>query len=167
MKHLLKIVAVLTVLAAQTVFAAQPATDAGTRRDIEKLLEISGALSVGSQMADLAATQMQDAIEAARPDLPPRLLRILHEEVDAVVRENLSAYVASIVPVYAKYYTHDEIRALIRFYQSELGRKTVRIMPQLLRETVALGRQWGQALAPQIKRRILQRFKAEGVDLSS
>ena len=92
--------------------------------------------------------------------------RSARRRVDAVVRENLSTYVTSIVPVYAKYYTRDEIKALIRFYQSDLGRKTIRVMPHLLRETVALGRQWGQALAPQIRRRVMQRFKAEGVDIA-
>lgn len=167
MRQLLQIFAVLTMLAAPTAFAAQPAADSGTRRDIQKLLEITGALSIGRQMSDLTATQMQEAIEAARPDLPPRFFVILREEVEAAVRENMPAYVASIIPVYAKYYTHDEIRALIRFYQSDLGRKTIRVMPQLMRETVEVGRRWGEALAPHIKRRVMQRFKTEGVDISS
>lgn len=167
MKGLLRLVAVLSVLCAPLTLAATPAPERGTREDIERLLQLTGALAVGSQMSDTAAAQMSEAIKAARPDLPPKLLVILREEVNAVVRENLSAYMDSIVPVYAKYYTHAEIKALIRFYQSDVGRKTIRIMPALVRETTALGRQWGEALGPQIRRRVMQRFKAEGVDFSS
>jgi len=74
---------------------------------------------------------------------------------------------ALITPIYHRHFTHDEIKGLIAFYQTDLGSKTIRVMPALLQESMSAGQQWGQTLAPEIRRRVLERLKAEGVDLSA
>lgn len=40
-------------------------------------------------------------------------------------------------------------------------------MPLLLQESMYRGQQWGQALGPEVQRRVIERFKAEGVDLQA
>lgn len=39
-------------------------------------------------------------------------------------------------------------------------------MPALVQESMLVGQRRRQSLAPQIQRRVLERFKAEGVDLT-
>ncbi len=135
--------------------------------DIEKLLEITGALAIGKQMSDVAVSQLSQAIKSSRPDIPAELFTILEQEVNGLISENIPKFIALIIPVYDQHFTHDEIKGLIRFYQTDLGKKTIREMPLLMQESMTIGQQWGNALGPEIQRRVIERFKAEGVDLTA
>ena len=109
---------------------------------------------------------MSLSIKASRPDLPPELFVVLEEEVKAVIEENMSDLGSYIVSIYNKHYSQAEIRGLIEFYQTDLGQKNIQIMPVLMQESMSAGQQWGQALGPEIQKRVLERFKLEGVDLA-
>jgi len=136
------------------------------RADIHRLLEITGALDIGKQMSVAVNTQMAQALKASRPDLPPRLFVVMEEEINGVIDDNLANFAALVAPVYDKHYTHDEIKGLIEFYETELGKKTIQVLPALVQESIQLGQQWGQGLGPEIQRRVVERFKIEGIDLS-
>ncbi|MDT8386626.1 MAG: DUF2059 domain-containing protein [Thiogranum sp.] len=84
-----------------------------------------------------------------------------------MVEENLAAFSTLMIPLYDKHYTHEDIKGLVQFYKTELGQKTIKLMPVLMQESMAVGQQWGRALGPEIQRRIIQRFKREGVDLTA
>ena len=137
------------------------------RVDINKLIDMTGAIAIGKQMSDAIVTQMSRVIRDSRPDLPPGLFDILREEVNNIIEENLPNLLSKIVPVYHKYYTHQDIKGMLRFYQSPLGQKTIRVMPLLMQESMYLGQHWGQALGPEVQKRVIERFKAEGVDLQA
>jgi uncharacterized protein len=69
--------------------------------------------------------------------------------------------------MYDKYFTHDDIKGLLSFYQTELGKKTIKVLPQIVQSSLKAGQLWGQAIAPLIQERIIKRFKEEGIDLST
>lgn len=50
------------------------------------------------------------------------------------------------VPVYDRYYSHEEIKGLIAFYESPLGQKTVSVLPKITGELQDLGRTWGEGV---------------------
>jgi hypothetical protein len=133
--------------------------------DIERLLEVTGALAVGQQMSSAVVGQLVEALKASRADIPDRVLDLLPAEVDAVIAANLPSFKAAIVPLYHKYFSAAEIKELIRFYSSAVGRKAVGVMPALVQESMSLGQRWGASLAPQIDRRVKERLKREGIAL--
>ena len=137
------------------------------KADIETLLKLTGALRLGKQMSSMFVTKMTQALKENRPDVPPEMYDVLKEEVNNVIEEALPTFAQLIIPVYNKYYTAEEIKALIHFYSTDLGQKTIRIMPQLMSDSMSLGQQWGQALGPEIQKRVLKRFKEKGIDLSA
>jgi hypothetical protein len=167
MKHLTPIVAVFLIALLAAPYSSAETISAEKRADIEQLLEMTGALEIGKQMSDAVVAQMSQAIMASHPDLPPKIFDILNEEVSGLIGENLPNFVALVTPVYDKHYTDEEIKGLIRFYQTDLGKKTIQVLPVLMQESMMIGQQWGQALAPEIQKRIMERFKAEGIDLSA
>ena len=65
-----------------------------------------------------------------------------------------------------KYFTHDDIKGLLSFYQTELGKKTIKVLPQIVQHSWKAGQLWGQSLAPLIQERLKKRFKEEGIDMS-
>jgi hypothetical protein len=60
-----------------------------------------------------------------------------------------------IVPIYDKYYTADEIRQLIQFYQTPLGEKVITVLPKIAAESQAAGQEWGRGLGPQSMSEVL------------
>jgi hypothetical protein len=144
---------------------AQEELSAEKRKDIEYLLEITGATAIGKQMATYAVAQMTQALKKARPDIPQRALDMLPEEIGAVFEARAGSFKEIVIPIYHKYFTGEEIREMIRFYSSDLGRKTIRIMPALINESLTAGQQWGQSLAPLVTERVKARLKREGVEL--
>lgn len=67
------------------------------------------------------------------------------------------------IPVYGKYFSDQEVKDLTKFYESPLGRKAVTAVPQIMTETQALGRQWGE----KIGRETMQEVLAEHPDLAA
>jgi hypothetical protein len=53
------------------------------------------------------------------------------------------------VPEYDKNFTREEIRGLIQFYESPLGKKAITVVPQLMAELQTKGRKWGEDLGRQ------------------
>ncbi len=72
-----------------------------------------------------------------------------------------------MVTIYHKHFTQREIKDLLVFYQTDLGKKTIRVMPALVREGMEMGQQWGQALGPVIEQKVTERFKKHGIQISA
>ena len=142
----------------------------GKKADIEKLMKITGALTIAKQMSEAFVNNMTQAIKASRPDVPDRMYNILAEEVNKIIGEQIVAkggYLEMAVLIYDKHFTHKDIKGLLSFYQTELGKKTIKVLPQIMQESMKAGQLWGQALGPLIQERIINRFKEEGIDLSA
>ncbi|HJY75531.1 MAG TPA: DUF2059 domain-containing protein [Burkholderiales bacterium] len=135
------------------------------RADIEQLLQTTGALSLGKQMGVSLVEQISQALKKARPDIPQRVLDALPEEVGAVFEANIPSFKDTMIPLYGKYFTGAEIKQMLQFYSTDLGQKTIKVMPALLKESMAAGQQWGESLTPMIDARIRARLKKEGIKI--
>lgn len=135
------------------------------RADIEKLLVMTGAFDIGKQMSEATVEQMTKSLRQNRPDIPEQVLNVLPEEVNAVIGENLDDFKALVIPLYHKHFTAEDIKGMIQFYSSPLGKKTIRVMPHLARESMQLGMQWGRSIAPEVNNRIKARLSQEGYKL--
>ena len=49
-----------------------------------------------------------------------------------------------MIPIYDKYFTHNDIRSLIRFYDSPIGRKFIKMQPYILTESMQAGTKWSE-----------------------
>lgn len=138
------------------------------RAALKELMDLTGASHMSKIFGEAFIRQMSNSLRRARPDIDPRAFDILRQEVMAVMREELDkkgSLQALIYPIYNKYLTLDETRALIRFYRTPLGKKTIEVMPKMTREAMMVGQRWGQQLAPRIQERVLARFRKEGIIL--
>jgi uncharacterized protein len=62
------------------------------------------------------------------------------------------------IELYDKYFTEDEIKGLIQFYQSPLGQKAIKTLPALTQESTARGMQLGQTAAQKAIDRLVVEF---------
>jgi uncharacterized protein len=108
--------------------------------DIIKLLRISGSVKLADQMMTAMIPQYKKLV----PNIPDIFWDKFIEKI------NMDDFLHLCVPVYSKYYTHDEIKQLINFYESPLGKKMVEVAPLMSQETMLIGRKWGEKLAQDI-----------------
>lgn len=135
---------------------------------IKELLEISGAMQVGELFGNAFAQQMTQVLQSSHPDIDPRAFDIVKEEAQALIHEELvvkESYYPYIYPIYNKYLTLEETRGLIDFYKTPIGRKAIAVMPKMVQEGMVAGQLWGQSIAPQFERRVLERLKKEGIKI--
>ncbi|HYA39158.1 MAG TPA: DUF2059 domain-containing protein [Candidatus Methylomirabilis sp.] len=145
--------------------AAEELTPA-KREDIKRLLQATGAMQIAQTMSQAAVNQMSEAIKNARPDIPPQMFDIMSEEVNKTVSEEMTVkggFVDLMVVLYNKYYTHEDIKGLLAFFESPLGKKASSLAPVMSREGFVIGQRWGQSLAPIIEERVKARFKEKGI----
>ncbi len=151
----LVLLAVCCVYPVQT-FAqpAQPALTAEKRADIETFLELTDALALGVQLSQAFTAQIANVMRSANPPPPDGVIEAMQRIVDELIGESLPELTDSLVELYDRHFTHEEIRGFNAFYASELGRKAIAVLPQITQESMAMGQLWGQSLQPEIDRRL-------------
>ena len=163
----------LIILAVVTCVLISPAASdniaPAKRADIEKLMRLTGPPDVSKQISSFFIHQISQGIKASRPDLPAKTYRILSEEINKVIEEQMTTkggFLDLVIPIYDKHFNHKDIKGLLKFYQTDLGKKTIKIWPLILQESMILAQDWSKSLGPLIKKNVNKRFKKEGIDLS-
>ena len=135
------------------------------RKDIEHLLEVSGSSQLGVQIATTISGQILDQLRS-KPEIPPRAIDVAKEVLDQEFRKAFSApdgLTAGIVRVYAKHFTAEDVKALIAFYDTDIGKKVVTTMPAMTQESMAAAQKWAEREMPRITRVLEQRLRKEGL----
>ena len=114
------------------------------RADILRLLQLTQAGAMG----ELAAQQIIATFRQLMPQVKDEIWQELKKEISA---EEL---LLRLVPVYDKHFGAAEMKELIRFYESPIGKKTTQVMPAINQEAMQIGQQWGSEVSVRIKRRI-------------
>lgn len=147
-----------------TVGAAQEVPDAMSR-DIVGLMEKTGARNLGAQMGAALTQQILNAMKASSPNIPARAIEIATEVTkdftDRFINNN--EVNDALVKLYAKHFTHDEIKELISIYSSPLGEKLISTMPQLTAESMQIAQQHIVPMLPELQQELARRFQAEGL----
>ena len=55
-----------------------------------------------------------------------------------------------LVPIYDRYFTESEIKDLIKFYESPVGKKMVLNQPLILKDSMTVGQNWGMKIGQEI-----------------
>ena len=158
------IAAAVIVLGIASSAHAQEA-DGRFRRDVEKLLEVTGTAALGTQMATLVANQFIDSMKQEQPDIPQRAITLIKEVLKAEFSsafEGPDGVRSKLADIYMQHFTHDEVVEILEFYNTEVGRKTVSMLPKLAQEGAAVGQQWAAANINRIVATLQQRLREEG-----
>jgi len=110
------------------------------KQDISKLLEVMDAKSQATQMFDIMLPDMQKAL----PGVPAEFWSKFKTGIKR------AKFVEMLVPIYDKHFSHEDIKNLIEFYESPMGKKLVKVTPLLNKDSYQVGAKWGEELAKDI-----------------
>ncbi len=134
---------------------------------IKELITVTGAATNSEQYARAFSQQLVSVLRISNPQLPDSAIQIVNEEVGQSVKEafNEESLQQEIYPIYAKYFTLEELEGLIAFNKSPAGIKANQVMPQLMAESMQAAQLWSRSITPQISKRVLERFQKEGIQI--
>ena len=132
-------------------------------------MEITGAKANQQALTQTFSRQMISVLQAGKTDITPDAIRIISEEVALMISQELAAerLQSRMYKLYARYFTLEELRGLIEFNSSPIGRKANRVMPVLLRESMSAAQAWSEDIAPEMSVRVKKRLEAEGYQVGS
>lgn len=137
-KNIRTIVIVVVLLTVQLV-NAQETTDEFAK-DIATMLEVNGS----AKTYDLVFNQMVMQMKATMPNVPDSAWADIKTEV---FDEQIKALNKQLIPIYQKHFTHEDVKAIIAFYQTEAGKNLAAKTPLVTQESMAIGQQWGMGLS--------------------
>ena len=168
MSRMRAVIIALAVLATFSVSCAEEELTDAKRADIERLLQMTDALKIGRMFASTVMRQFERTLRQVRPDIPAELFGVVDEEVQKTIDDSMlekGGFMEQVIPLYHRYFSHDDIKAMLAFYGTPAGQKTISVMPQMAQESMALGQQWAQRLRPVLEQRIKARLKQHGIEL--
>lgn len=135
-----------SVAAAAQVSRSRVQGEENKQADIRKLLQVTGAGNLANQTMAQMEKSMKPLITNALPpgDYREKLVDLFFEKFHAKMDPTTLADL--IVPVYDKYLSDEDVKALIQLYQTPIGQKLVTVLPQVAAESQAAGEKWGQEI---------------------
>ncbi len=116
--------------------------------NIKKLLDITGSRNLSRKIIN----QLIDSFKSEYPQVPGKFWEAFIAELKP--EEMVDEY----IPIYSKYFTNEEIKGIISFYETPLGKKTLTVIPQISQESTAIGLKYGRQAAE----RAIEKLKSEG-----
>lgn len=164
MKRGMRIAAAAILLCTATAAHAQE-SDAHFRADVEKLLEVTGAAAFGAQMAALVSNQIIDSMKQHQPSIPDEAVALVKDVLNAEFTkafEGPEGMSSKLVDIYIKHFTHAEVIKMLEFYNTDVGRKTVAVLPKLAQDGMAIGQQWAAANMERVMATLERRLREGG-----
>ena len=102
----------------------------------------------GTATSEAAANAMLSAMTSQNPQLAK-----YRDVLEAWFKKVFSGgdFEGEMAKVYTEYFSEKELRGLMAFYQTELGLKSIRIMPQIMQKGAMVGAQQAQAHTQELK----------------
>lgn len=104
------------------------------RAEIDRMLKLTGMERLMEQMIG----QMLSALRTQSAEVPEAVWAKITKKIQ------VSELVEMIVPLYDKYYSLEDLRAVNAFYSSPVGQRVISTLPQIMQESQVLGQQWGE-----------------------
>ncbi len=127
--------------AATTTAANPPAPiDPAKAAEIRKMIQASGIEST----MKVVMVRVLEAERARNYTLPAEFWNRAESEMDTADLVN------QLIPLYDRYYSLDDLKAINAFYASPAGQHMIAVKTQLTTEAMKIGQQWGRNMGQKI-----------------
>ncbi len=136
----------------------QQKVDPAKEADIRRLLELTGSKKLVEQMVSISIDQFRSNLSRALPQsehsqkIMETFLQRFQGKFNAEQLAELS------IPIYDKYLSAEDIKGLIQFYESPLGQRMVKVLPQITRDSQLAGAQLGQRIAREVFQELQEQY---------
>jgi len=124
--------------------------DASKRADIRSLMELTGTREAQREATAKQTAEFRENLVSALPDQQRSTAYVSALVTDYQRKFNSAALNERLIAIYDQHFTEDEIKGLLQFYSSPLGRRFAAEIPKIAEETEAANRAEGTQTATEI-----------------
>ena len=130
----------LIILAFSPCMAKKPA-NGSYHKDFVKFLEVSGATGTQKVMLKGMFEQFKKM-----PNINPEIFK----NMEKIMLRELDLLNQKLLPVYKKHLSQKDLKEIIKFYESPVGKRMVKSQPLIVKESMQIGNTWGQNVVKRI-----------------
>ena len=104
-----------------------------------------------------AISSMMDMMSKNMNITDNEMIKELKDEMST--DENIAEILNEMRIIYKKHFSQADIKGLIKFYESPIGKKLVKEQPSLMTESMEVGQNWGRSLGEKVYKRIQEKKK--------
>lgn len=128
------------------------------QKALQKMLTVSG----GFATAEILVPQAIEMLKQSAPGIPESYLK----QVSTVMQEKfVNRMVEIATPIYQKHLSLEDIKKIIVFYESPVGRKLGAATPLISKESMQVGQQLGIEIVKDIQKALESYGKTNGTEI--
>lgn len=146
---------VLVVMCVAMLFAAAPSVSAQApsaeyKTMLQKMLEVSGTM----ESAKVMVPQMVSMVKQQSPGIPNAFWDGFQKKWEAKLDGRLTELYA---PIYQKFLTLDDLKKIVAFYESPVGKKLSAATPAMMGEGMQVGQKLGMEIVTELQQELQAR----------
>lgn len=149
--------AVALAFATPAVAQAPKPVDSAALAQAKLFLEKSGSAAVSQQMVNGILAAQKASLERSNPGKTAEINEVVGL-MQAEFAKEIPAMIDAMATVYARHFTKDELTEVTAFYDTPVGRKMVKEMPQIVSETMTVAQTFGQKIAVEVLTKLKPEF---------
>ena len=134
---------------------AQPKSPEGTsakvdpakEADIRQLMDVTGVNGLGEQLMNAGIAQFRANVTESQPDNPRAKQFVDAFAVRFQKHFDPHSLTDTVIPIYDKYLSNEDLKALLEYYKSPFGQRMLKILPEVARDSQLAGFTLGQKAA--------------------
>lgn len=146
-----KVLLLMLLFTASTCFANQGVNDDEYAKDVKHLFQVNGSANSFKQ----SIKTMIEHFKSQESNVPESYWEKTEEEF---LKTSFDDLYNMIVPIYRKNLSHEDVKAMIAFFESDAGKRIAQKTPAITAESMQVGMIWGQ----EVGRRIHEDIQSKG-----
>ena len=128
-----------------------------------EIMDITHASALGDQMMTAMMKVLTNSMVASNPGKAKEIDEIINQIVVPEFRKSLPDLMDQSAQTYADNFSVDELKQLLAFYQSDIGKKLIERQPAMLRQQSLIGQVFAQTLMGRVRDKIVKALQEKGL----
>ncbi|WKZ59439.1 MAG: DUF2059 domain-containing protein [Cyclobacteriaceae bacterium] len=117
---------------------------------LKKYFEASGS----AEAFKTAITSMMSNFKNMNSQVPEEFWKEMENEM---LKTSIDDLVTVMVPVYKAHLSEADLKEIVKFYESSVGKKLAQKTPVITQESMQAGQQWGQVIAGKVMKKMQEK----------
>lgn len=140
------------IVTSSLIFAQEQTISPAKKEKIKTFLKLTNVLGIANQVMD----NMINSYQTYYKQVPAEYWNELKKETS-----NTKDFEELLIPIYSKYYTEKELDDIIAFYKTSTGQKVIKTMPDMTKESMQAGQEWGMKLGQKVMKKINEKYPVQ------
>ncbi|MEM8646076.1 MAG: DUF2059 domain-containing protein [Pseudomonadota bacterium] len=153
--------AALSVLVlAGPVLAEQPT--AQHVKAAREMLRLTEADKMFNGVLPVLLKQQLQLVKRLKPTISPEAVERFEVLFVAEAEKGIDRVLDDVAVVYAEALSEEELAQIASFYKSPVGRKMIKIKPEMAQKAMKIGIAWGQDVGSEVGKKVIKQLQEEG-----